>query len=66
MKDFLFFASIVHSNFKSTKGKVGAYVSDEACDEEIPLATLVILFLKAPPLLQIVKKCIEWVMDFQF
>ncbi len=55
----MFFASIVHSNFKSTKGEGGANVSDEACNEEIPLATLVILFLKALPPPQIAKKGIE-------
>jgi hypothetical protein len=48
------------------KGEGGANVLDEACNENIPPPTLVILFLEALPSLQIVKKGIEWVMDLQF
>lgn len=61
MEDFIFFAIIVHSSFESSEGEEGANVSNEACDEEIPLTTHVVLFLETPPLLQIVRKGLEWV-----
>jgi hypothetical protein len=61
LKIFIFFASLVDSSFESIEGEGRANVLDEACDEEIPPTTLVILFLEAFPLLQIVRKGFEWV-----
>jgi hypothetical protein len=62
IEDFIFiFAFIVHSSFKSIEGEGRANVLDKAREGEIPPAALVVLFLEAFPLFQIVRKGFEWV-----